>query len=108
MDHRLIAFIQAKLAFITLEHILYWLIAANAIAFVLMVWDKHCAQAGRWRVSESSLLLWSMAGGSIGALAASHIVRHKTRKQPIAGQLRAIPCLQLAAAAALHFFLKSG
>ena len=85
---------------ITLENALYWLIAANCIAFILMIWDKHCAQHGRWRISETTLLIWSMAGGSIGALAASRMVRHKTRKQPIARLLLMIPCVQLGLAGA--------
>ena len=75
----------------TIEALIYWLIFSNFIAFTLMIWDKHCAEVGRWRVSEDALLLWAVLGGSIGALSASHIVRHKTKKQPIAGLLLIIP-----------------
>ncbi|TXC68994.1 DUF1294 domain-containing protein [Sphingorhabdus soli] len=71
--------------------IAYWIIAANTVAFVLMVWDKSCARNGRSRIAESTLITWSALGGSIGALAAARIVRHKTRKQPIANILRAMP-----------------
>lgn len=83
-----------------MELLLYWLIAANLVGFVLMVWDKRCAEAGRWRIAESTLISWSMIGGSLGTLAAAQIVRHKTRKQPIASLLRGIPICQALLAAA--------
>lgn len=71
--------------------IAYWILAANSVAFVLMVWDKSCVEQGRSRIAESTLIFWSAVGGSIGALAAAQIVRHKTRKQPIANILRTMP-----------------
>lgn len=77
-----------------MDMLLYWLIAANLIGFTLMVWDKSCAEAGRRRVAEQTLILWSLIGGSLGTLAAALIVRHKTRKQPIASLLRGIPLVQ--------------
>lgn len=64
--------------------IVYWLIAANLIAFVLMVLDKRFAAQGARRISEGTLLFWAFLGGAPGSFAASRIVRHKTRKQPFA------------------------
>ncbi len=89
-----------------MEMLLYWLIAANFIGFALMLWDKARAEAGGWRVAESTLISWSLIGGSIGTIAASHLVRHKTRKQPIAMILRVIPVghAALACAAMLGLF----
>lgn len=87
-----------------MEWALYWLITANLIGFVLMVWDKARAEAGGWRVAESTLLLWSVIGGSLGTLAASHVIRHKTRKQPIATMLKLIPAAQ----AILIIFIATG
>lgn len=78
-----------------MEWLLYWLIATNLIGFVLMVWDKAKAQSGERRIAESTLISWSMLGGSIGTLTASLVIRHKTRKQPISTMLRAIPVVQL-------------
>jgi len=66
------------------EYILYWLIAANGIAFVLMVIDKRRAETGDQRISESALLGWAFFGGAVGTVLASRLVRHKTRKQPFA------------------------
>jgi uncharacterized membrane protein YsdA (DUF1294 family) len=77
------------------ELLLYWLIIANFTGFVLMVWDKHRAQSGSWRTPESTLILWSLVGGSLGTFAAQRLIRHKTRKQPIATFLWLIPVLHL-------------
>jgi len=68
-----------------------WLIIANCLAFIFMMIDKIAAERGKRRISESILIGWSLIGGSIGALAASILVRHKTRKQPIARILRIMP-----------------
>lgn len=77
------------------ELLLYWLIAANLIGFVLMIWDKHRARNGGWRTPESTLILWSFIGGSLGTFAAQRLIRHKTRKQPIATILWLIPLLHV-------------
>ncbi len=66
------------------EYIVYWLITANAVAFVLMVIDKQYAENGARRISESTLLLWAFLGGAFGTVLAARLVRHKTRKQPFA------------------------
>lgn len=66
------------------EYIAYWLIAANLIAFVLMVADKQFAQSDARRIPEGTLLLWAFAGGAFGTVLAARLVRHKTRKQPFA------------------------
>ncbi|MHA4836337.1 DUF1294 domain-containing protein [Sphingopyxis sp. MSC1_008] len=69
------------------EYIVYWLIAANLIAFVLMVVDKQFAENGSRRISESTLLGWAFIGGAIGTFAGSRLIRHKTRKQPFARRM---------------------
>ena len=82
----------------TFEAALYWIILANLVGFILMLWDKHRAETRGWRTAESTLILWSAAGGSLGTLAAQRLMRHKTRKQPIATILIAIPLLHLVVA----------
>ncbi|HEV2599452.1 DUF1294 domain-containing protein [Sphingopyxis sp.] len=66
------------------EYFLYWLGAANGIAFGLMVIDKRRAEAVDRRIPESTLLLWAFLGGAFGTVLAARLVRHKTRKQPFA------------------------
>lgn len=40
--------------------------------------DKWQARQGKWRISESTLLLFAVIGGSIGAWLGMRVWRHKT------------------------------
>ena len=55
-----------------------YLVAVNAVTFALFGYDKYCAQHDKWRVRESTLLIWSAVGGALGAGIAMEIFRHKT------------------------------
>lgn len=68
-------------------------IAVNFIAFAAFGVDKAKAEAGSWRVAESTLLMLAFIGGTPGAYAGRTIFRHKTRKQPFSGQLHSIAIL---------------
>ncbi|HEX4056800.1 MAG TPA: cold shock and DUF1294 domain-containing protein [Galbitalea sp.] len=53
----------------------------TSLICVLIYWaDKSAAARGRWRVSESALLLLGLAGGWPGAIIAQRLFHHKTRK----------------------------
>jgi uncharacterized membrane protein YsdA (DUF1294 family) len=54
----------------------------NAAAFVALGWDKRCATVGDRRIPERTLLGLAAIGGSLGAVAAQQLFRHKTRKEP--------------------------
>ena len=54
-----------------------------------------CSIAGGRRISEGSLLLLALLGGTPGAFAARHMFRHKTRKQPFATILWLIALIQI-------------
>ena len=71
------------------------LIAVNFAAFAAFGIDKAKAEAGAWRVSEATLLLLAVLGGTIGAYAGRSAFRHKTRKQPFNSQLFGIAVLQV-------------
>lgn len=75
--------------------------AINVAAFAMFGWDKHCARTGRWRVRESTLLTIAALGGIIGAVAAQHGLRHKTRKEPFCTQLYLIAGAQVVALIAI-------
>ncbi|WP_275401833.1 DUF1294 domain-containing protein [Sphingorhabdus pulchriflava] len=70
------------------------LIGINFVTFAAFGIDKMKAEAGRWRIAESTLLMIALAGGSPGAYAGRAIFRHKTRKQPFSVQLHGIAALQ--------------
>ena len=59
---------------------------ANIAAFGAFAFDKQQARDGGWRVSETSLLTWTLFGG-LGAWMAQHILRHKTRKEPFRSRM---------------------
>lgn len=59
----------------------WFYLAASLVAFVAYALDKSAARNDRWRTKESTLHLFSLAGGWPGALAAQRLLRHKSRKQ---------------------------
>ncbi len=75
----------------------YFLIAINFTAFAAFGIDKAKAEAGAWRVQESTLLLLAFLGGSPGAYAGRALFRHKTRKQPFNDHLQSIMFVQMLA-----------
>jgi uncharacterized membrane protein YsdA (DUF1294 family)/cold shock CspA family protein len=56
-------------------------LVASAVTFGIYREDKQAAQANRWRISENTLHVLSLAGGWPGGLAAQLRYRHKTSKQ---------------------------
>jgi uncharacterized membrane protein YsdA (DUF1294 family) len=73
------------------------LIAINFLAFAAFGIDKAKAEAGAWRISESTLLLFALIGGTPGAYAGRTLFRHKTKKQPFCDQLHMTATLQVIA-----------
>jgi uncharacterized membrane protein YsdA (DUF1294 family) len=73
------------------------IVLANASAFVLFMFDKHCAEERLRRVPESTLLLVAFVGGSAGAIAGQHYWRHKTQKEPFRTMLLSIAGIHAAA-----------
>jgi uncharacterized membrane protein YsdA (DUF1294 family)/cold shock CspA family protein len=63
----------------------YWILAVyigtSLVSVLIYSADKTAAVQGRWRVSESALLLLGLAGGWPGAIVAQRILHHKTRKR---------------------------
>ncbi|MDB5719220.1 MAG: cold-shock protein [Sphingomonas bacterium] len=69
----------------------------NILSFAQFGYDKSCARSGARRISESNLLTIALLGGTIGAYAARHYFRHKTRKQPFSTYLHLIAMIQAGA-----------
>ena len=80
-----------------MKYILAYLLIVNAVAFLLMLIDKVKAKKNRWRIKESTLMLWAAIGGSIGALAGMYTFRHKTLHRKFTIGIPAILILQIAA-----------
>ena len=58
--------------------LLYYLIVINIVTFLVYGIDKLKAKQGSWRISEATLLILAVIGGSIGALLGMKVWRHKT------------------------------
>lgn len=59
--------------------ILAYFAIITLIAFALMGIDKHRAKKGAYRISEASLFVVALLGGSIGSVAGMLIFHHKTQ-----------------------------
>jgi uncharacterized membrane protein YsdA (DUF1294 family) len=57
-----------------------WTLVASLTTAAMFVCDKRAAKKGSPRVSENTLLGWSLVGGWPGGWIASKLLRHKTQK----------------------------
>ena len=78
--------------------ILGYLLAINIATFFLYGIDKYKAKKGRWRISEATLLLIAVVGGSIGAWAGMRLWHHKTMHKKFKYGIPVIIILQVALA----------
>ena len=78
-----------------LKFLLIYLIIINLATFCVYVDDKRRARKGSWRTGEAALVGLAVIGGSVGALAAMLLVRHKTRHRQFTIGIPAILLLQL-------------
>lgn len=62
-----------------MDVLILYLFIVNAAAFLFMLADKQKARRKAWRIPETTLLGVAAIGGSLGAILAMHIFRHKTR-----------------------------
>lgn len=63
----------------SLSIILPIMLIMSTITFILYFSDKQKAKAGAWRIRESTLILLSFLGGSVGAMLGMFLLRHKTK-----------------------------
>lgn len=85
------------------QTIIYILIVINIITFLVYGIDKWKAKQGSWRISEATLLLLAVIGGSIGALLGMQVWRLKTMHKKFKYGL---PLILLAQIAIIYFINK--
>ena len=78
--------------------ILGYLLAVNIATFFLYGIDKYKARKGRWRISEATLLMMAVIGGSIGAWSGMRLWHHKTMHKKFKYGIPIIIILQVALA----------
>jgi uncharacterized membrane protein YsdA (DUF1294 family)/cold shock CspA family protein len=80
-----ISFFLALLILLLIERIPIILIEGylfvSAITFIAYAIDKSAAKNNKWRTQESTLHLFSIAGGWPGAMLAQKSLRHKSKKE---------------------------
>ena len=75
---------------------LYYLLVVNTLTFLLYGIDKYKAKKARWRISEATLLMMAVIGGSIGAWAGMRLWQHKTMHKKFKYGIPLIILLQIA------------
>ena len=84
------------------SYLAYYLLAINAVAFTMYGIDKYKAKKAKWRISEATLLLLAVVGGSIGAWMGMKVWHHKTMHKKFKYGIPAILMIQIALMAYLH------
>jgi len=79
-----------------------YLIIMNLCGILFMYIDKNRARKHQWRISEKTLFLVALLGGSIGSILGMRMFRHKTKHWQFKVGMPAILMVQLAL---LFFFL---
>lgn len=80
----------------------YYLLAINVVTFIVYGIDKYKAKKAKWRISEATLLLLAVLGGSIGAWMGMKVWHHKTMHKKFKYGIPAILLIQIALMAYLH------
>ena len=83
----------------------YYLLAINVVTFIVYGIDKYKAKKAKWRISEATLLLLAVLGGSIGAWMGMKVWHHKTIHKKFKYGIPAILLIQIALMAYLHMNL---
>ncbi|MGO4773640.1 DUF1294 domain-containing protein [Flavobacterium sp. W22_SRS_FK3] len=63
-----------------MEVLFAYFFIVNGLSFLLAGYDKYLARNNKRRISENTLFLMALLGGSIGLLLAMLMFRHKTSK----------------------------
>lgn len=87
------------------QYSMYYLLAINIVSFFLYGIDKYKAKKGRWRISEATLLMMAVIGGSIGAWVGMRLWHHKTMHKKFKYGIPIIIILQVCLVVYLHSIL---
>ena len=84
------------------SYLTYYLLAINAVAFIVYGIDKYKAKKAKWRIPETTLLFLAVLGGSIGAWMGMKVWHHKTMHKKFKYGIPAILLIQIALMTYLH------
>lgn len=84
------------------EYILSYLVVISIISVLICVYDKMAAKKHKRRISEKTLFLFSLVGGSVAMYVTMRLIRHKTlHKRFMIG----IPLIIVLQCVAVYFFI---
>ena len=89
---------------ILLTILISYAVGINLFGFILMGVDKHKAERNAWRISEVTLFMAALFGGSIGCMAGMRIFHHKTKHWKFLIGMPLILVLQITALLLFLFF----
>ena len=84
------------------SYLAYYLLAINVVTFIVYGIDKYKAKKAKWRISEATLLLLAVLGGSIGAWMGMKVWHHKTIHKKFKYGIPVILLIQIALMTYLH------
>ena len=84
------------------QYSMYYLLAINIVSFFLYGIDKYKAKKNKWRISEATLLMIAVIGGSIGTWVGMRLWHHKTMHKKFKYGIPLIIIMQIALVAYLH------
>lgn len=88
-----------------LRILFFYVVIMNIIGLAVMGIDKSRAKRHAWRISETTLFLVSLLGGSIGTWAGMYLFRHKTKHWYFVIGMPAVCVLHIAAAVYAFYIL---
>lgn len=62
-----------------MKFIFIYIAFTNILLFTLMSVDKQKAKLKQWRISEKTLFVLALIGGSVGGILGMYTFRHKTK-----------------------------
>lgn len=81
-----------------------YLVAINLFAYILYAIDKYKSKKSKWRIPEKTLITTALLGGSIGALLAMKMFRHKTKHKKFT---IGVPLILIAQIAMFYMLIRS-
>ena len=87
------------------QYSMYYLFAINIVSFFLYGIDKYKAKKNKWRISEATLLMIAVIGGSIGAWVGMRLWHHKTMHKKFKYGIPIIIIMQVSLVVYLHSIL---
>ncbi len=88
-----------------MHEFLIYLLIVNVATFIIYGVDKLKAKEHWWRISEFTLLLFAVVGGSIGAWLDMKVWHHKTLHKKFKYGVPVILFLQIMAFVVVYFYL---